>query len=110
MCKQTFYHFWRPLPLFLVYVTIFCKVDLHSVMEIDVSLAQSLVSFVAYWKHLDITCLQQLPMNGVVNPNTSQEITKIRAMFIVIRLLPLSFTYVKILAFNHMLLTPCSFV
>ncbi len=80
-------------------------------MEIDVSLAQTLVSYVAHWKHLDIACPQQLPMNGVVNLTISQEITKIKAMFIVIRLLPLSFTYVKILAFNHtVLLTPCSFV
>jgi hypothetical protein len=69
-------------------------------MEVDISPVDTLMSVVAYWHHLNITCPQQLPINGVVNLNSLQETTKVRALVIVFRLLPSSFTYAKILAFN----------
>jgi len=69
-------------------------------MEIDVNLVDTLVSSITYWQHLDIACPQQLPISGVVNPNSSQETTEVRALIIVLRLLPSSFTYARILTFN----------
>jgi hypothetical protein len=69
-------------------------------MEIIVNLTHILVSTIAYWQHLDIACPQQLLMNGVINLNTLQETTKVRAMVIVVKSLPSFFTYAKILAFD----------
>jgi hypothetical protein len=69
-------------------------------MEINVSPINTLVSFVAYYQHLNIACPQQLPINDVVNPNSLQETTKVKALIIVFILLLSSFTYAKILTFN----------
>jgi hypothetical protein len=53
-------------------------------MEIDVSLTtQILVSSITYWQHLNMACHQKFPMNGVVNPNTSNKTIKIRVVIIV---------------------------
>jgi hypothetical protein len=70
-CKQAFYHFCASFATFRGLCDGLLQNIFPIFMEIDVSPTQPLVSFVAYWKHLDIACLQQLPMNGVINPNTS---------------------------------------
>jgi hypothetical protein len=69
-------------------------------MEIDFSLVDILMSSIAYSQHVDIACPQQLPINGIVNPNSSQGTTEVRALVIVFRLLPSSFIYARILTFN----------
>jgi hypothetical protein len=56
------------------------------------------MSFVAYWQH--IACPQTLLINDVVNHNNLQETTKVKALVIVLRLLPSSFIHAMILTFN----------
>jgi hypothetical protein len=69
-------------------------------MDINVSPIDTLMSFVAYYQHLNIACPQQLPINDVLNPNNLQETAKVRALIIVFKLLLSFFTYAKILTFN----------
>jgi hypothetical protein len=49
---------------------------------------------ISYNRH--IACPQQLPINGVVNHNNLQKTTKVKALVIVLRLLPSSFTYAMV--------------
>jgi hypothetical protein len=62
-------------------------------IEIKVRLAQTLESLVAYWQHLDMACPQQAPTNGVINPDTSHDTTKVNTMVMVEILPPSSLTY-----------------
>lgn len=57
-------------------------------MKIDIKSIEILVSPIAYWQHFGMACPQQLIIKGSANPDTSHEITKVRVMVIVERLLP----------------------
>jgi hypothetical protein len=63
-------------------------------MEIKVKLTQIFKSSLACWQHLNMACPQHDPTNGVVNPNTSHETIKIKAMVTIEKLPPLFLTQV----------------
>ncbi len=54
--KQALFHSYHPFPIFFVQVIVFCKIDRHSLMEIDVKPIDTLESSITYWQHIfDIT-------------------------------------------------------
>ncbi len=69
-----------------------------------------LVSYVAYYQHLDMVCPHQLPINinDVTNPNISYETTSFKVVVILENLLSFIFDiFAKNLKFlTHVFLTP----
>jgi len=47
---------------------VFCNINYAHFIEIEVKLAHTLVSFGAYWQHLDMAWPQQAPTKGVDTP------------------------------------------
>ncbi len=50
---------------FFVQVMVFCHINYAHFIEIEVKLTHTLVSYVAYWQHLDMAWPQQAPTKGV---------------------------------------------
>jgi hypothetical protein len=69
-------------------------------MDIDVNLTHTLVSYIAYWQHLDIACFSTTPYEWCCQLEYLVKTIEVKVVVIVIKLLPSYFTYAKILAFN----------
>jgi hypothetical protein len=64
---------------------VFCNIDYAHLIEIKVKRTRILISYVAYWQHLDMAWPQQPPIKGVETPKIWQDIIEVRTEVMVER-------------------------